>query len=497
MTRAPSSLTAGARRGVRWTAINTFGTAALQMLQVFVLARLIGPTDFGRMAVVVALLPIVAVFAEMGLSSALIQRAQVTREEIATLYSINIAAGALLFVAIWIAAPLVERFYQMRDLTSMVRFTAGVFLLAPLGQIYRALLQKRLEFRSLAQINLTAQIAAAVGAIALALAGAGVWSLVAGYLLGEALTAAGLAQVARRRGYWAGLAWNLPAVRDYLTYGGLRVAAMVANSINSRIDQLTIGHAMGPATLGFYSIAQRLSMEPVQRINPIVTQVAFPVLSRVQDDISRMQRGYLRMIAVVSAVNAPLLVGLATTAPLVVRIFLGPRWEPAVPLLGVLSIYALLRSIANASGTIVLAAGRADWSLYWNLSMLLVIPAIVLFAVHGTQSVLAVAVALVVLQAALVLVQYFYFVRRIVGPCGRAYASVVLRPLACAALMGAGVLAVRGVVDDLPPVVALTLLVALGAGTYAAVSMAWQRDVVREVSAALPWRRAREGLDDA
>jgi lipopolysaccharide exporter len=489
MTRRGESLTSAAQRGIRWSAVNTFGSAGLQLVQVAVLARLLKPADFGQMAIIIAMLGIGTTFAEMGLSSALIQRRDPRRGEIATLYSVNMIAGATMFLVVWIAAPLLEHFYRMPGLARLARTAAAVFVVAPLGQIFRAQLQKALDFRSLAQINL-ASLAVGTGvSVVLATRGAGIWALVIGYLVGEFLAAAGLIVSGVRRGYWVGVGWDLPGIRGYLAFGGLRVIAMMANAINSRIDQLVVGRIMGAVPLGLYSVAQRIALEPVQRINPIVTQVAFPVLATVQHERDRMQRGCLRMIAAVMAVNAPLLLGLAATAPLVVLVVLGPQWRDAGLTLRILAGYALFRSAANAAGSVVMAAGRADFSVYWNVALLFVLPTVVLVCARAGGSVNTVAAGLAVTQVVLVWIHYAVFVRRIIGPCGRAYAFAILRPTVLAGVMATLVVLVEPSLDRLAPLVQLVILAALGAVVYVASSLLWQKEVAVELAQLLRIRR--------
>ena len=119
-------------------------------------------------------------------------------------------------------------------------------------------------------------------------------------------------------------------VTGYLSFGLYRVGAMAVNSFNSRFDQLLIGPLLGSGALGFYNMAFRLSQEPIQQINPILTNVAFPVFSKVQDQPGKLKRGYIQMIDLLTSINAPLLIGLAAIAPVAVPLV--PRtWLVPMP----------------------------------------------------------------------------------------------------------------------------------------------------------------------
>jgi O-antigen/teichoic acid export membrane protein len=473
--------------------VSTAGGASLQLLQVAVLARMLGPDEFGQMAVILVLLSIGRTFAEFGLSSAIIQRPKVGKSELGTLYAFNLVVGLVLFAALWVTAPWASAILNVGDTTKLIRGAAIVFLIAPWGLQIRALLQKRLEFRVLTTISLSAGTIGTGAAIGLALNGFGVWALLGGYLVTEGATAGLLLQRAYRDHLLAGLAWNLGGVKSYLVFGGYRLAAMVANTLNAKVDQLLVGGIMGASVLGYYNIAQRLALEPVQKLNPIVTRVAFPVFSLAQDDLERLRRGYLRMSRLLLGINAPLLVGLAATAHLVVPVFLGPNWDQAVPLVRLLAVYALLRSVGNAGGALLMARGRADWSFYWNLALLLVVPAAVWTAAETTGTAIGVATALILVHACVIVVHYFALIRRLIGKCGAEYLIGILRPVLAATLMGAVVFFCDWLLIAHSRVLRMTIGVLLGCLLYCALSFAFQRELVTELGQILGIRKSSWG----
>jgi O-antigen/teichoic acid export membrane protein len=475
-------LTDAARRGVRWTALNAGVGAGLQLLQIAVLARFLPPEDFGRMAMVLVILGIGATFAEFGLSSAIIQRPEVRRSELGTLYVINLLVGLTLFVVLWSCAPRIDALLKLGEMSGLIRGAALIFVVSPWGLQIRALLQKRLEFRALTAISLSALAVGTAVAVGLATASFGVWALLIGHLTTEATAAVLLLATAIRRKMWPGVAWDMRGVRGYLSFGSLRLAAMVANAVNARVDQLAIGPILGATALGYYNVAQRLAVDPVQKINPIVTRVAFPVFSLVQADSERLRRGYLRLTELLVGINAPLLLGLAATAHLVVPVVLGPRWDEAVALIRILSLYALARSVGNAGGALILAKGRADWSFYWNIALLLVLPGAVWSAASLSRSVEAVALTLLALQTGTILVHYALLLRNLIGPCGLRYAVGIGRPVVAAGLMAGVVWLCDGFLAAVSPLPRLVILVAVGVVTYTALSLVMQRTLVRELS---------------
>jgi O-antigen/teichoic acid export membrane protein len=181
----------------------------------------------------------------------------------------------------------------------------------------------------------------------------------------------------------------------------------------------------------------------------------------VQDDVSALRRGYLRLLEVIAFVNFPVLLGIAAIAPNMMPVVFGKSWEPAVPLVQLLAIVSLLRATGNPVGALLLARGRADWGFYWNIvHLLLHAPALLAGAYWlGAQGV---ALSLLLLQMILYPLNYCYLVKPILGPCFKDYLWAVLRSLLIACAMCAVVMALERYLRDAHGV--LTLLVEISAG---------------------------------
>lgn len=481
MSSSTDDLGAAARRSVRWTSVNAIGTVALQMLQVVVLARLLEPEDFGQMAILLVMLTICSNFSELGLSSAIIHKSVTRRSDLATLYVLNLLAGVVIALFLWIAAPWISAFFNLGPMTALIRGVAVSFLISPWGLQCQVLMQKRLEFASLAALNLTSLAIGTLGAIALAFAGFGVWSLIGGYLVQRIVSAAGSVAVAIRKELWSGFAWDLAGARSYLAFGGFRLAATAVNGINTRMDQLVIGTLMGAGPLGLYNVAQRLALEPVQRIVPIVSRVALPLFSLAQDQPARLRRGYMRMNGLLLGITAPLLLGLAATAHVVVPVLLGPKWDAGIQLVRVSALYSVLRSIGSAAGPLLLAKGRADWSLYWDAGKLVVVPVAIWLSMQWSNSILAVAWALVLLQVVLLIAHYFFLLRNLIGNCGVEHLMTIARPMLTAAAMAWLVWTLDSLLTELPLILRLLVLPLAGAIAYVAFSLAVQRQLMNEL----------------
>lgn len=181
-------------------------------------------------------------------------------------------------------------------------------------------------------------------------------------------------------------------------------------------------------------------MQPIGRINPILTRVAFPLFARIQNEPERLQKGFLLVLRMLSTVNAPLLLGLSAVAPVLIPVVFGTQWLPAVPLVQVLAFVTLMRSIGNPVGSLLLAKGRADLGFKWNCLLLVTqLPGVYLGAYLWDA--LGVAISLVILQLIFSVFNYLVLIRTLIGPCLREYSLSILPSFGLAGVMGAGVLA--------------------------------------------------------
>lgn len=455
-----------AARGVKWTSLSTLLVVVIGIAQIAVLARLLTRADFGLMAMVMTITGFAQIYADMGLSNAIVQRRSPTREQLSTLYWTNIVTGVGLFAVVAGLSPLVARFFREPRLGSLVVLGAVVFLITPFGQQFQVLLQKELEFDRLARVEVASAATGFVVAVGAAMIGLGVRALIVGALAQAAVRATQLAWLGWRR-WKPDLHYARADLRGYLGFGLYQLGERSIYYWASNVDYLLIGRYLGASPLGVYTIAYNLVMMPVTRLNPVLTRVAFPVFSRRQDDPGALRRGFGELIELVALITFPLLVGLAIVAPVAVPVLFGSEWEPAVVLVQILVVMGLLKCLSNPLGSVLLAKGRADVGFWLNVASTIVVIAVVWLTVRWGTSAVAWGHTLVNLVFLFV---ELWIIDRIVGMAWPSYLTRLARPSAATAAMGLAVAAgylllqaagVRGPLE-------LGLLVAMGALVYGA-----------------------------
>lgn len=482
------SLIRQAASGATWTGASTAANIILQFIQLTVLARLLSPRDFGLMAMLVVVTGFAQTFAGMSISQAIICRHDTTRGQLSTLYWLNILVGVCVFLGLVAASPLIAAMYGEPRLQGLIVLAALAFLIIPFGQQFEVLLQKELRFRPLCMIETASALLGVSVAIGAAVAGFDVLALIFGQLASNTTKASALA-VLGWRDWRPGLRFRRADLPGYLGFGLYQMGTNSINFFNSRVDQLLLGILLGAQALGFYSLAWNLTIQPVTRINPILTRVAFPVFAKVQDDRPRLRRGYLLVMRLLSVVNFPILLGLAASAPTLVPVAFGEQWQPAVPLVQILALVSLLRTVANPVGALLLSHGRADMAFHFNaIKVFIQLPCLLGAAWLGGA--LGVALILLGLQIVYVGFSYRLLVRRLIGPCLKSYLASVAPAFIAAAVMGACVWTFA-VLRSMPTAFHLGEQILFGAVLYLSLILLLQRRQLLELKRQIFPLRAR------
>jgi O-antigen/teichoic acid export membrane protein len=369
------SLKKQAISGVKWTSLSSILVAVIQLIQLAVLAHYLNASDFGLMAIVSVIIGFSALFMDMGISASIIHKQDITHIQLSSLYWLNIAAGLLLFILVYLSAPYVAAFYNESELVPLVRLLALTFVLSAVGNQYAILLQKSLRFALIAKINILSVFGAFILSVLLAANGFGVYALVYG-TISNIVVSTLLNVLIGIKEHRPALCYSHTEIRPMISFGMYQMGERAINYFNSQFDVILIGKLLGTEALGIYSIAKNLAMRPAMIINPVITRVAFPVMAKVQDDIPRLKGIYLRTINYLSSINFPIYLLIALLAEPIIYLFFSEKWEGSIVILQILALYYAIRSTGNPVGSLQLARGRADLGFYWNLGIFFVTPVI-------------------------------------------------------------------------------------------------------------------------
>ena len=343
-------------RGFAWD----FSGRAVQQLVAFalgiILARLLGPKDFGLVAMASVFIAFTNIFTDLGLTSALIQRKNAEPIHFSSSFFLNLSISSLFLAAMFFAAPLIAGFYGIPALTPIARVLGLNFVLTSFTSVQRAYLQKSLDFRALRTASFISAVASGALGIGMAYLGFGVWSLVTQSVVSSLLSSILL---------WRASPWrpsptfSLAALRDLWSYGFNMFLAGTLEIFAQRVDVLIIGKMFDATSLGLYSKAKSLNRLITQYSSESIGAVAFPALAEIQDDEARLRRATLAMIETVTFVSLGLAGGLFLVARPLILILLADKWLGAVPMLELLCWSGLFYPISAAQLSIIKAKGNS------------------------------------------------------------------------------------------------------------------------------------------
>jgi PST family polysaccharide transporter/lipopolysaccharide exporter len=472
------SLRVTALRSIPWTASATAANVVTRFLVMLAAAHALPPFDLGLYALVNIVLGFAYLFSDAGLTQAIISRPQASSEQIVSLYWVNVMSGLGICAILCLAAPLLAFLYGQPRLLGLLLVAALNFAILPFGQVYQALLQKQLRFATLGRIEVTINILSGLCGIGMLYAGVGVYALVLSQALAAAIRSIFL-QVAGRDMLRVHLRLNFREIRPFVHFGVFQLGDRAINYLSSRLDQFLIGSLLGPQALGYYNMAWTLVVEPVYRLNPIITSVAFPIFAIRQNDARALKRGFLVMAKLLATTNAPLLFGIAAIAPNAIPLVLGQQWEPTVPLVELLSIIAIARTINNPVGSLVLSVGHADKSFYWTVAQFAVqLPIYAILLAH--QGLEVATLFLCVVNVSAVSLVYACLVRPITGGMLAEYAGAFLPAIGLAIGMAIAVRLLAALTNE-PGFTLLAAQISLGAALYIGATLFFRREELSQL----------------
>jgi O-antigen/teichoic acid export membrane protein len=382
--------------GVKWTTISTITLASVGLIKISVLARYLDPSDFGLMALVTFVLGIMNLFMDMGLTSAILHKQNITQHQYSSLYWINIIFSITLFFIIFLISPFIAIFYEESELSVLIQLMGYSILLSALGRQFKTIEEKHLNFKYVGIVDIFGSLCGLVAGILLAIWGYGVYALVYAALIQYGISnliyfTKGLLN----RGVL--FHFNFNETKPFLRIGIYQVGGQVVNYFNRDLDILLIGKYFGSDILGGYSLAKQLVQRPMQILNPVITRVASPVLALMQNNMSELKRNFLYFLNIVATANFTAYSLLAIFAYPVVLVLYGEDFTEIVILVQLLSFYMFLRSVGSPVGSLVIATGKTNLEFYWNLLVLIVMPVAILISVSFSIEIVALTLCIITL----------------------------------------------------------------------------------------------------
>lgn len=386
---APAGGTLG-RKGIRASfhvlsfSLLRFG---IQFGSLVALARLLSPADYGLMGMILTATGFAALFRDMGLSAATIEKPGLVHEDVNDAFWINAAAGVGLAALVALCAAPIAAFYGESRLTSALPVVGLTFIASGMSVQHSAVLRRQLRFFRIGLVDTLAALAAFLTSLALALGGAGYWALVAGPLVTEGLTCTLLWTFSRWRPTRPG---RFSRSGRLLRVGAHMLGFNLLSYFSSALDRILVGRFLGADTLGVYTRAGTVVSLPTQQLVTPIAAVMLPMFSRLREHPDRYRTVILSGLRLMAAVTAPAVALLIVCNDWIVALLLGPKWRAAAAVIPALAVIGATQFIPNNLGWVLVAANRFRQLLVWNAAHLAGVAAAVAWGLsHGLVGVAA------------------------------------------------------------------------------------------------------------
>ncbi|BAK68381.1 conserved hypothetical membrane protein [Sphingobium sp. SYK-6] len=346
---------------------------ALGWASTIVLARLLTPDDFGLVAIGTTIQAIIMAVTEMSLAQALVHHRAPDDDHLNTAWTLGFLRGLVIAAMLALAAHPLALLYEDPRLEWVIYAIAfGVFL-GGLSNPRRVMLQRQLIFWQDFLLNVGMRLATVIVSIGVAVYYRNYWALIlggmAGQLVGLAISYMIMPFLPR---------FGLRHARELWSFSFWLTLGQTVNTINWRFDQLLIGKLLGRSELGYYSVGDNLAQMPTREATNPLRLTLFPAFSRISDDPARLRAAYQRAQGLITAMALPVGVGFALVAEPLVRVAMGDKWLPAVPIIQALSSIFAFQTFGSVVQPLAMSLGatknlfhRDLWVFFVRLPIIL------------------------------------------------------------------------------------------------------------------------------
>lgn len=340
-----------------WRFAERCGAQVVAFIVSVILARILSPDDYGTVALITVFTAILQVFVDSGLGNALIQKKDADDLDFSTVFFTNIIFCIILYVGIFVCAPLISVFYDRPELAPYIRVLGLTVLISGVKNVQQAYVSRNLLFKRFFFATLGGTITAAIIGIAMAYHGFGVWALVMQQVINLSIDTTILWLTVKWRPH---MKFSFKRLKGLYSFGWKLLVSGLLNTVYNDIRPLIIGKMYSAADLAYYNQGQKFPYLIVTNIDSSIDSVLLPTMSKVQDDKQHVKDMTKSAIKVSTYIMAPIMMGLVFTAKPLVSLILTEKWLQCVPYLRVFCISYMFWPIHTANLNAIKAMGRSD-----------------------------------------------------------------------------------------------------------------------------------------
>ena len=446
-----------------WRLLERCGAQGVAFIVSIVLARLLDPSVYGTIALVLVFTTVLQVFVDSGLGNALIQKKDADDLDFSSVFFFNVLFCLVLYFGIFAFAPLIANFYSDTELTSVIRVLALVVVISGVKNVIQAHVTKTLQFKKFFWATLTGTVGAAIIGIWMAYNGYGVWALVVQNVFNQTLDTIIL---------WITVDWrpkrcfSIKRLKKLFSYGWKLLAAKLIDTIYNELRTLIIGKKYSTSDLAYYNKGQQFPKLIIVNIDIAIESVMFPVMSAEQDNKTRVKTILQRVVQINTYILCPMMMGLAVCAEPIVRLLLTDKWIFCVPYMRLFCFVYAFSVLNTANMNTYRSLGRSD--IYLIIEIIRKVIGIIVIVFTMQISVLAMAIGEVFITIVFLLFVNASPNKKLLNYGALEQLRDMLPTLVLTCVMGAITYSITLI--DMPDILILIIQVIVGVSSYFVLS---------------------------
>lgn len=364
--------------GARWATVLRLAAQILSWFSTIIVVRFISPEDYGLNAMLESPLTLMMLLSTLGLDAALVQAKKVDPDELQSIFGWLLIVNGILFLSYFFGGAALAAYFKEPRLDMLAKALAFIFLLVPFRVIPNALLDRQLDFKLRAKLEMAATIVSIITTLTLAYLGAGVWALISGVILSRLLLTILLMIF---KPWFIVPKFNLVISGRMLFTGGILTLNIAFFLLSDQLASLIAGPRLGAALLGIYAISAQMAALPLAKGMPVINQTMVPAFSKLQEHRDAATYYLEKLLGVASLAFIPMFIGMSSVVNTLVLTVFGAKWEPSVLPMAIMSLGMIFRMNTLLLRTAMIGMGRAELALKSSFLQLVMLLPMIIYAV--------------------------------------------------------------------------------------------------------------------
>jgi len=343
------------KKGFKWTLFSNSIKGGLGLLLVFILTKILGPEKIGIISILMVIYGLSENFTRFGISQAIISRDKTTRNELTSIFWANLFIGFFVFLIVNLLASQIANFYNQPNIVLYIRILSIVFLIEPLDLVFRAILEKELNFPNLEKVNIIKCFVLSISTIIFVLLGFGIFSYVYGVIASVLVSVFSFSFIFYKNKLWLpSFHFSFQEIKPHYSFGFYVTIKSFLTYAGRNFDELIVGKILGMEILGLYYFAKKIVEKPSHLLGASFSKVSFPMLASLKSNVNKLKKAYFSFTHIIALLGFLVFGGMIFLTPILIPVFFGAKWHESIFLIQAFSIIAFLDIISGGLSPFIL-----------------------------------------------------------------------------------------------------------------------------------------------